>query len=178
MQRFIHGSNAGIVLWRQAGTPIANLLTPTGIASSEVFGTPSINGGTGGTTKPFLYRNQYIGGRTHGNIIRWYLRGGDSAVTPVGIGSTEQFGTPSLLTPVLSAADIAAIWAYVVDYDELGNAITAADGMRILLSFAAGNVTGGPDSPLFASVDSSKTRIGGTADQNGNRTRSILDGSP
>jgi hypothetical protein len=98
-----------------------------------------------------------------------------------GVGDAVAAGaTASLeqtIAATLNSADIAAIWAYVIDYDAYGNPITAADGMRILLSFAAGGLSGGPGSPQVMALDGTKVRIAGTADENGNRTVTTLDGS-
>jgi hypothetical protein len=63
-------------------------------------------------------------------------------------------------------------WTEVIE-----SGYTAAEILRIITAYAAGAVTGGPGSPAFKSLDGSKTRIGGTADADGNRTRSTLDGS-
>lgn len=63
-------------------------------------------------------------------------------------------------------------WTEVIE-----SGYTAAEILRIITAYAAGAVTGGPASPAFKSLDGTKTRIGGTADADGNRTRSALDGS-
>lgn len=63
-------------------------------------------------------------------------------------------------------------WTEVIE-----SGYTATEVLRILLAYTAGAVTGGPGSPEFKSLDGTKTRIGGTADADGNRTRSTLDGS-
>ena len=55
--------------------------------------------------------------------------------------------------------------------------MTQDEVTRILLAYVAGNVSGGPASPEFMSVDGLTVRIGGTADSSGNRTTTTLDGS-
>jgi len=73
----------------------------------------------------------------------------------------------------LTAESVAsAVWSKLIE-----SGYSAEDIMRILTAYAAGNVSGGPGSPTFKSLDGSKTRIGGTADADGNRTRTTLDGA-
>lgn len=102
---------------------------------------------------------------------------GEYSVQPTGIASTEAFGTPALTPSVLTAADINAILDAQADIDAEGNPISIRGALRILLSFAAGNTAGGPGSLAFQSLDGTKIRIAGTADRQGNRTFTTLDGS-
>lgn len=99
-------------------------------------------------------------------------------MTPSGLAG--RLGWESVepdLPGTLNATDLrniaAAVWQYVI---EAG--LSAEMIQRILLAYAAGNITGGPDRPQIMSIDGSKVRIAGTADEFGNRTRITLDGSP
>ena len=179
MLRYVATPNGGVIRWRQAGTPIANLLTPTGIASTETFGTPTLSGGSIApqTTPPYAYRFQTIGGRTGRTFIRWRSGGAILGVTPVGIGSSETFGTPTVSTRQLTDADLLAIETQIFDTAIVEGTLTLRQTLRILLAVAAGNETGGPSAPQFKSLDGTKTRVGGIADVNGNRTRNTLDGT-
>jgi len=96
---------------------------------------------------------------------------------PAGFGTGHGFDTVTPTLPgTLNATDLAniadAVWSRII---EAG--LSAEMIQRILLAYAAGNISGGPDAPKFLSVDGSKVRISGTADPLGNRSRTILDGS-
>lgn len=80
-------------------------------------------------------------------------------------------GTSSL-SPGDLAAIATAVWGKIIE-----NGLSAQEIYRVLLAFAAGDVTGGPSAPKFWSQDGSKIRFEGTADVNGNRTRTYLDGT-
>jgi hypothetical protein len=58
---------------------------------------------------------------------------------------------------------------------ESGNSIQQA--LRLLLAIALGNVSGGPNAPVFKSLDGTKDRVVGTATPTGNRTRTSIDPS-
>lgn len=131
-----------------------------GIRRAGAFGGKTSGGGGGG------------GGGGGRPSLEDYTRLSPSGVPGAPGWTTASSGGARTLSDADVAAIAAGVWQYVI---EAG--LTAEMISRILLSFAAGNITGGPDQPRFASVDGTRTRIGGSADEAGNRTRSALDGS-
>jgi hypothetical protein len=100
-------------------------------------------------------------------------------------GTVEIFGSSEVALDSLSVAQagtvrnagggatVEEIWAY-----EIEPGITAAMVMRGMLAYMAGDLTGGPDKPKFWNIAGTKVVIGGTADEDGNRTREVLDLTP
>jgi hypothetical protein len=56
-----------------------------------------------------------------------------------------------------------------------GNPISMRQSLRLANTYTAGDIIGGPDSPSLKSLDGTKNRIVGTADVDGNRSRTSLD---
>lgn len=66
-----------------------------------------------------------------------------------------------------------AVWARVID-----NGLTAEMIQRVLVSILAGKVTGaGTDTEVFRDLSDSKARVTVTADESGNRSQVIIDGT-
>ena len=61
-------------------------------------------------------------------------------------------------------------WTEVIE-----SGYTAAQILRLLASFAAGDTTGNPTAPAFKSLDGTKTRLSGAVDSNGNRDATLGD---
>lgn len=174
-------------------------LTASGVASGAVSvnGTVSIFAALSGVATAVVS----IGGTADIQAVGFTVASGtisvNGAVVPYGIGfmvadSTEvsEFSAANLASAVWNATaasynsantmgeklndagSAANPWTEVIE-----SGYTATEVLRILLAYTAGAVTGGPSAPEFKSLDGTKTRIGGTADVDGNRTRSTLDGS-
>jgi hypothetical protein len=162
-------TNAGAVAYLQLAASLAGAGNVTGLkqalagASAALSGSGTVTGSTLRATGTLAANIS-----SAGNVL-------DSAnVGPAVWGSLASLNNiaGTMGEKLNDAGSGSNPWTEVIE-----SGYTAAEILRIITAYAAGAVTGGPASPAFKSLDGTKTRIGGTADADGNRTRSTLDGS-